>query len=86
MDEFYKHRIKATPERLNTEYVNAFYAAKYLKYQLNRYDNDWHKAIDAYNKGRVVSTKSKYVKKVMIAVKTHVNKIVDSDSLISDNR
>lgn len=71
MDTVFKHRIKATPKRLQDEFVNAFYAAKYLKYQLNRYQGDVHKAIDAYNKGRVVSVKSVYVRKVMLAIEEY---------------
>jgi len=73
MDTVYKHRIKATPKRLQNEYVNAFYAAKYLKYQLTRYQGDVHKAIDAYNKGRVVSVQSVYVRKVMLALEGVTN-------------
>lgn len=32
-------------------YTNAYYAAKYLKFQLDRYDNSWISAIAAYNTG-----------------------------------
>lgn len=31
--------------------VNAFYAGKYLRYQLNRYDHDVLRATSAYNSG-----------------------------------
>jgi soluble lytic murein transglycosylase-like protein len=31
--------------------VNIRYAAKYLRYQLNRYKQDWRKAVTAYNRG-----------------------------------
>lgn len=31
--------------------VNSFYAAKYLSHQLERYEDDWIKAIAAYNRG-----------------------------------
>jgi soluble lytic murein transglycosylase-like protein len=58
--------------------VNAKWAAKYLKYQLVRYHNDWRKAIAAYNAGTaIVSKKNKakgwyinedYIGKVMDAV------------------
>lgn len=34
-------------------YTNSYYAAKYLKYQLERYDNSWTHAIAAYNTGTV---------------------------------
>lgn len=36
---------------LSNPNVNAFYAAKYLKYQLNRYEGDWIRALAAYNAG-----------------------------------
>lgn len=34
-------------------YTNSYYAAKYLKYQLDRYDGSWTHAIAAYNTGTV---------------------------------
>ena len=34
--------------------INAKWAAKYLKYQLNRYHNDWRQAIAAYNAGSAI--------------------------------
>lgn len=37
---------------LLTPSVNALYAAKYLRYQLDRYGNDWVRAISAYNRGK----------------------------------
>lgn len=37
--------------------TNALFAAKYLKYQLKRYDNDWCKATSAYNAGRYNESK-----------------------------
>lgn len=70
MDEVYGHRHKVTRDKLQSPYLNAFYAAKYLRYQLNRYNWDWKKAIDAYNKGHHVSSESEYVQKVLIAVNT----------------
>lgn len=63
MDQVYGHSIKATSKRLEDTKTNAFYAAKYLKYQLERYHGNWKLAVDAYNKGRAVSSRSKYVKK-----------------------
>lgn len=63
MDSIYKHKHLATAERLMDNYINAFYAAKYLAYQYRRY-GDWMLATDAYNKGRAVSSSSAYVKKV----------------------
>lgn len=69
VDQFFKLKHKITVARLKTPYVNAYYAAKLLTYYLNyKYEGNWQKAIDAYNKGHVVSTKSIYVKKVMHSV------------------
>jgi hypothetical protein len=64
MDRWYKNKFKANPKRLVDTKVNAFYAAQHLKYQLRRYNWNWQKAVDAYNKGTARSSKSKYVKKV----------------------
>lgn len=64
IDKFYRLKHKVTPERLNSTMINAFYAAKYLKYQLNRYKQDWKLAVDAYNKGTALGHKTKYVRKV----------------------
>lgn len=52
---------------LYNPYINAFFAARYLRHQLDRYDNDIIKAISAYNRGSAGSTiKNKpYVKKVL---------------------
>jgi len=65
MDKVYKHKHVATSSRLNQVDVNAFYAAKVLKFQLKRYKGNWKRAIDAYNKGHAVSSKSVYVNRVM---------------------
>jgi len=51
LDAFYKLKVPATPARLMKADVNAFYAAKLIKYYLNLYDNDLQKAIRAYNRG-----------------------------------
>lgn len=53
--------------------VNAFYAAKYLRKQLNRYGGDMVKAVAAYNAGTYRENKfgkpinQKYVEKVVKA-------------------
>lgn len=65
MDNVYGHKIKANEGRLKNNYVNAFYAAEILKFQLKRYDNNLNMAIDAYNKGTAISESSVYVKRVM---------------------
>lgn len=43
--------FKGKAQDLINPYVNAKWAAKYLKYQLDRYDGDWCKATAAYNAG-----------------------------------
>lgn len=78
MDKMYKHRVKATPQRLENLHVNAFYAAKLLKYQLTRYNDNWSLAVDAYNKGTAKSHNSKYVKKFYRYLKI-IEKNVQSD-------
>ncbi len=42
--------------------INAKIAAKYLKYQLSRYNNDWCKSVAAYNAGKFIQS-SKYPRK-----------------------
>lgn len=65
MDQVYKHKMGATVARLQNPYISAFYAAKYLKYQLNRYDGNVAKAVTAYNKGHATTGNSRYYRKVM---------------------
>ncbi len=67
MDKVFKHKNKVTADKLEITRLNAFYAAKYLKYQLNRYKGNWWLAADAYNKHNAVSKTSKYVIKVQNA-------------------
>lgn len=43
--------FKGTQNQLMKPEVNAKYAAKYLKYQFKRYNNDWCKSTSAYNAG-----------------------------------
>lgn len=62
MDYVYKLKIKATAKRLEDTKINSYYAAKYLKYQLDKYDGDWFLAVDAYNKHIAISNNTKYVK------------------------
>lgn len=66
--------FKGTVQDLLKPKVNAKYAAKYLKKQLDRYDGDWCKATAAYNSGTYNPSKRapgkprnlKYVKNVIL--------------------
>jgi soluble lytic murein transglycosylase-like protein len=57
---------------LRNPYVGIKYAAKYLRYQLDRYNGDYCKAVAAYNSGSFIESKKnpgypknlKYVRKV----------------------
>lgn len=56
--------------------INAKYAAKYLKYQLNRYDNDWHKSTAAYNAGSAIFSRKHPGKLINEDYISHVNDCV----------
>lgn len=65
---------RGSEERLKSDVkVNTYYAAKYLKHQLDRYGGDIPKAIAAYNAGthrvnkKGLTRNRKYVTKVMKA-------------------
>lgn len=59
MARFYKDEkmAKWTDRDLKVPSKNAEAAARYLKYQLERYDNNWCAAIAAYNAGSAVESK-----------------------------
>jgi len=57
-------------EDLLNPYVNVWYAARYLRYQYNRYGS-WEKAISAYNAGRYTPANWRYVEKVLEAWKLY---------------
>lgn len=65
--------FKGTAKELRTPKQNIYWAGKYLKYQLIRYDKDIRKAVSAYNMGTYKETRKgntmnkKYVRKVFIA-------------------
>lgn len=65
MDKYWHHKIPATPERLEDPKINAFYAAKFLKWQLQQYHGDWKLAVDAYNKFIAKGPDTPYVKKFL---------------------
>jgi soluble lytic murein transglycosylase-like protein len=68
VDKVYKHKKLATRGRLLSVDDNCVYAAKYMKLLLKRYDGSWKMAVDAYNKGHVVSLNSQYVQRVSKAL------------------
>lgn len=50
---------------LYNPYLNAFYASKYLRRQLDRYKGDWVLAVSAYNAGRAIRANRQYVQRVL---------------------
>jgi soluble lytic murein transglycosylase-like protein len=56
--------FKGPSKLLFDPYVNAFYAGKYLAYQVHRYKGDWKKAISAFNAGTATKKNHRYVRKV----------------------
>ena len=64
---------KGTEKELHNPQVNIYYAGKYLRHQLNRYDNDILKSVAAYNAGthrinaQGLTMNRKYVGKVFSA-------------------
>lgn len=65
-----------TAAQLQNPKINAYYAGRYLSWQLNRYDGNMHKAIAAYNAGswRIRDGKTRnqqYVNKVFKVWKGH---------------
>lgn len=66
-------KFKGNKKDLFIPKININYAAKYLSYQLDRYDGDVYKAVAAYNAGTFFKSKNgkasndKYVKKVLNA-------------------
>jgi len=45
--------------------INVHYATKYLRWQLNRYDQDLQKALSAYNAGTYIPENQEYVDRVL---------------------
>jgi soluble lytic murein transglycosylase-like protein len=65
VDKVYHHKRPATINKLQNPYINALYAAKYLKLQMRRYGGNWQLALDGYNRGYAKSQQSQYVKRVL---------------------
>jgi soluble lytic murein transglycosylase-like protein len=62
--------FKGDEQLLFNPKINAYWAAAYLRHQLDRYDNDAMMAISAYNAGSYRPTKNlDYVRKVLNAWK-----------------
>lgn len=85
---------KGQPKGLMNPAINADIAAKYLKYQMDRYDNNWCKVTAAYNAGTFnESTKYpglprnvKYVRKVQKKLEKHLHyKLACGKSLYAEN-
>lgn len=62
--KFRKEDRKYKNCKLFGPYTNALYAAKYLKFQLDRYGNSWINAVAAYNTGTVRLCKTGWVKNI----------------------
>ena len=64
--------FKGTEKTLMHPRNNVYYAAKYLRYQLDRYDGEFSKSVAAYNTGTFRAAKDgqpknrKYVNKVLV--------------------
>jgi soluble lytic murein transglycosylase-like protein len=78
--------FKGTRKNLEDPMTNAKWAARYLKMQLERYDNDGCKAVAAYNSGSFAESKKKpgyprnlrYVKEVQeLIVERNINMLLD---------
>lgn len=52
--------FKGNPEDLKNTKTNSLYAAKYLKYEQDRYGDDWVKLASAYNAGSYNESHSVY--------------------------
>jgi soluble lytic murein transglycosylase-like protein len=58
--------FKGSQHRLMSPKVNTYYAAKYLRYEIDRYNSDFVRAIISYNMGSAKDfTHTKYSDKVM---------------------
>ncbi len=62
---------QGTEKGLLEPHTNAFWAAAYLRHNLNRYHGNLDKAIIAYNSGHYDKTNQKYLNKVLKAHKEH---------------
>lgn len=51
--------FKGEAMELRNPHVGISYAAKYLRYQLDRYGNNWCKAVAAYNSGTFIESSKK---------------------------
>lgn len=72
--------FKGTHKELLDPAYNIYYAGKYLRYQLYRYNNDTKKAISAYNMGKCV------MKLGRIKNNLYVSKVFNAWRLASNER
>lgn len=62
----YKGSVEALQKDLK---INTYYSAKYLRYQMDRYHNDIHRAVAAYNAGTYKTDDKGQIKNVGYVVK-----------------
>lgn len=79
MDKVYQNPLHASRAILNSIHGNAFYAAQYLKYQLLRYNNNWKRALNGYNRGKGLNKDTRYIRRFK---KNHIIVINQLEKLI----
>ena len=57
--------FKGKPNDLFDKHINAYWAAKYLGWQVTRYRSDIRAALSGYNAGSAIKSNKKYVDKVL---------------------
>lgn len=75
--------FKGTSEELMRTSINAEFAAKYLKYQLKRYNGDTLKATAAYNAGSYIPSTKVLGKPRNFEYIEKVNKILENKNILN---
>lgn len=57
--------FKGKASELFNRDTNAYWAARYLSYQMTRYNGNTRQALSGYNAGRAIKSNKKYVNKVI---------------------
>jgi soluble lytic murein transglycosylase-like protein len=55
-------------QKLYNPFINAYYAAKYLRLKYDKYGHNWVKAVSAYNGAKVISANADYINRVFLNV------------------